>query len=221
MTTIEEQIRRLADIAEAAGPRPARHRRRGRRRSGTPLVVGAIIGLLVGAAVVGVLTRSPARDRDIASAPSTEAWERERSYDVVEATLSQGRGAASVDVGSDDGLQPGVGVYGDGLMGVVDEVRATSSTVRLLGSDDVAVRATVTYTDALGGDHDSGFSTIEGTVRTIDDMVVFTADEALPDDLATRLAGAAVGVAGGPGSLLQAKVPIGTIDRPTSPDDQS
>lgn len=233
MITIEEQIRRLADMAEAAEPEQCR-RPGGRPRGAVLAVVGAI-GVLVGGAVWGLVALSTEPDLAVtasssagtsepdgsAAPPPTEAWEEEQSYRVVEADLSVSPDETTVDVGAEDGVQPGVGVYGGGLVGVVAEVRATSSTVRLLGFDDLAVRATVTYADPLGGDYSSGFSTIEGTVRTIDETVVFTADGELADDLASRLAGLQVVVGGGPGSLLQGKVPIGTIERPISIDDPS
>lgn len=221
MTTLEDQIRRIADAAEASASQcgaSATGRNSERAGQSPRIVTVAAALLLVAAAGVGVLWRSmsgPAAtssEDGVAAATTTESWESERPYTIVPANLSRSGGKAMLDVGAEQGLVQGVGVYSGGLIGVVDEVGPTESSVRLLGSDDVAVRAYLTTLDPLGGDAGSGVSWREGTVRTIDGRVILTLDEPLPDELSERLIGAEVAVAGGTGGLLHPKTPIGTIE---------
>lgn len=230
MTTLEEQIRRLADAA-AAVPRKQTSGRsdQGDSVSLRSVAVAVTTGLLIVAALLGVAARPVERDLDVATAPTGTSHDDE-AYRVVTARLSLSGDEATVDVGSDDGIRPGVGVYrlqptGDyreqGLVGVVDDAQATSSAVRLLGLDErLAVRSTVVYTDALASDL-SGFSMIAGTVRTLGDDVVFTLDSPPSSDVARQIVGADVVVSGGPGSQLQAKIRIGTIQGPLSAGDSS
>lgn len=220
MTTLEDQIRRIADAAEAGSAEggASADARNSERISHLPRIVTVAAALLlVAAASAGVLWRStadpPASTEDgFAAAPTTESWESERPYTIVPATLSISDGEAMLDVGAEQGLVQGVGVYTGGLIGVVDEVAQAQSSVRMLGSDDIAVRAFVTTLDPLGGDAGSGVSALEGTVRTIDGRVILTLDEPLPDELSERLVGAGVAVAGSFGGLLHPKTPIGTIE---------
>jgi hypothetical protein len=134
-------------------------------------------------------------------------------------TLEISQDGASVDAGSSQGLQPGVGVYDAGLIGVVQDTGSSSSTVRMLGSDELAVRASVVY--AYGDDPDNGFASLVGTVKTVGSQLVFLADSPVPSERLSLLIGADVVVAGEAGSLLHPKVPIGTIERPVSADDTS
>lgn len=236
MTMIDELLERAAADTRSHSAGTSRVpisvvRRHAHRRTGTKIAASA---LAASAGVISVWSLS-ARDDDTASkstlaaesttpaapgsragSPSTGVAPTDRNYRVVEAHLSISRGEATLDVGSEHGIQPGLGVYQAELIGIVGEARAASSAVRLLGSADVVVRAAVTYPDADAEDR-SGFSTIEGNVRTVRNQVVFTPDES-PSDDGQHVVGMAVVVAGGPGSLLHAKTPIGTITQSMSID---
>src|SRR5690606_14808061 len=107
MITIEDQIRRLADIAESAEPAPGSGRPRGRHFSLTSLAIAATVGALVGAAVVAVSMRPAERERAVSTPPSTLAGQVTASYDVIDADLSRAGGVTSIDAGSEHGLQPG------------------------------------------------------------------------------------------------------------------
>lgn len=216
MNTLAEQIRRLADAAASAHLEPATdppQRRRSRRER---FAIVAVVSLIVAGGIIGVSATLTNRNDDVASATTIEP-PADRAYRVLEAHLAISQNEATLDVGSQHGVQPGVGVYREGLIGVVDETQAASSTVRLLGAAGLEIRAAVTYPDAIAEDR-SGFSTIEGTVRTTTrGQVVFTPDESLPNE-EELVVGEIVAVAGGPGTLLQGKTEIGIIARPITTD---
>jgi hypothetical protein len=226
MTTIDELLERAAADTRSHSAGTSRVpisvvRRHAHRRTGMKIAASA---LTASAGVISVWSLS-VRDSDPASestlagdsttptgpgsragSPSTGVAPTDRNYRVVDAHLSVSRGEATLDVGSEHGIQPGLGVYQAELIGIVGETRAASSTVRLLGSADVVVRAAVGYPDA-----------IEGTARTVGNQLVFTPDES-PSGDGQHIVGMVVVVAGGPGSLLHAKTPIGTITQSMSID---
>lgn len=140
----------------------------------------------------------------------------QQAYRVIDAGLSHdGRGVV-VAAGADQGVQSGHGVYRRGLIGVVQDVGGSTSSVGLLSSSDVEIAASVTYRDPEAPDG-SGYASVEGTVHTADGEVVFRPDRSPPGG---ALSGRPVVVAGGPDSpLLQSKVPIGTILRPARSND--
>jgi hypothetical protein len=246
MTDIRDALRRAAPhptiaLDEAELHRRV-HRRRRRRRAGVAgtAAVAITAGMFAVSAAVGESDRpDDALGTAItgqSTAPSVSAAAADVSPNepsvprYMTAHLSTSGDEVTVDLGEEQGIVPGVGVYRfepegglreQGLLGVVDDTQATSSTVRLLGVDGrLAVRAAVVFTDALAEDR-SGFSWVEGTVRTLGDEVVFTLDALPSDDVADRIVGGGVTVDAGTGGLLLSKYRIGTIVGLASPADPS
>lgn len=197
-------------------------------------IVLVATGGLVAAGIVGVAllpsneSRNPASNAvptatsttgvvppNVTVTPTIAISPDDRSYRIVTAHLSVSASTATLNVGSEHGLRPGVGVYQGRLIGIVEETSATTSTARLLGSAGLEVPAAVPYLDADAEDQ-SGVSTIEGTVRALRDQVVFTPVEPISDD--GLIVGEDVVVAGGPDTLLHGKVAIGSISHAVSID---
>jgi cell shape-determining protein MreC len=138
------------------------------------------------------------------------------NYWALPARLSLEGSSGTVDVGSADGLRAGLGVYGpQGLIGIVDQVDVRSSSVTLLGSPNMSVRAVINIVDENDLVVRSGVFP-EGSVHVTGGQLVFTpdADNLNPADLVGRR----VVTAGDDSRLLQAKVPIGTISEPINTD---
>ena len=222
MMELEEQIRRIADHAERVEPDLSVPCRGGWSLAARAGAVAVLV--LAGALSVGWALTSR-DDPQISSLPAVEGSVQlptaepsaEPSYDVVNAVLLVSDGRVTINAGASDGVIRGAGVYRDGLIGVIDDVDDAKSTIRMFDSSDLRVPAAVTYEDLDAVDR-SGFSTITGHVTASVDGVVFVPDAAGrdPDALVSQ----DVVVAGGPGSRLQAKTPIGRIERSTTVDGQ-
>ena len=149
MTTVDELLERAAadtcsHSADTSRVPMSVVRRHARRRTGVKITAGAFAASAGVISVWSLSTRDsdPASESTLAaettnpggpgsrtSSPSTGVAPTDSNYRVVDAHLTASRGEATLDVGSEHGIQPGLGVYQAGLIGIVGETRAASSTV--------------------------------------------------------------------------------------------
>lgn len=219
MSSIEDQIRRLADYNESArfeaSPPASWNRAALVWFACSALVLGLIAGL--GLVKSNAFEQS---ERSDVSPPSGQVTttdvpvpSAEATIPSVEADLRQSSDKLqwTVSVGRLDGVSEGLAVVSPlvGLIGVVGQVDDRSASVVVPGEEGFALPAFVAVSDPGAADQ-SGVTSVEGDVYSLKNRTV--AFEITDPWRAALQSGDIVAAAGGPGSAVKAKIPLGYLD---------